>query len=95
MSAADVVAYAKKHKIALPVARARAPVAHEALGGVISIRFTQSQIQQINALAVNAKVPRSEFLRSAIALVLKSAEVSMNDGAPLEQGRVNQERVKR
>lgn len=81
MSLSEALDYARQHKIALPTARSRDPVTDEILS-VISVRFTERQIEKINTLARSMNMSRAEFLRGAMINALDLPRAHNNDGEP-------------
>lgn len=81
MSLSDAMEYARQYNIRLPMARSRDPVADEILS-VVSIRFTERQIEKINRLAKSMNMSRAEFLRGAMINALDLPRAHSNDGEP-------------
>ena len=81
MSLLDALDYARERKIALPFAQSRDPITDEMLS-VISVRFTERQIEEINRLARSMNMSRSEFLRGAMINALNLPRAHNNDGEP-------------
>jgi hypothetical protein len=81
MSVAEVMQYAKDKGIRLPGAKSRDPVTNEMLD-VVSVRFTERQIVEINRLARSMNMSRAEFLRGAMINALNLPRAHSNDGEP-------------